>query len=333
MKKLFGAFAVIGISALLLCGCSGGVSPIKGDKDDTKVVANVLDTPIYLDEVKYLAYNYKLEMENRYGEGIWDSEDSSEKYQEELKERVEGALKENASFIAVCKEYGVDINDKDTGEYVKEYINSFAEELGGKEEYIKQLAENGMTDRYLRYIIAIDSSREELKTALCKADMIDDSDENARKVIESDEFIRTLHVLIKNDAGEDIEDNRKKAEEVLSKLNEGEPFNRMIGRHSEDVIMTTTDGYYFMRGEYEKAYEDAAFALEIDEYSDVVECSGGFYIIKRLEKESEYIEVNFDSLKDRYIYVKFEEIVDEKAENAEIEYTDFGKELDIAALE
>ena len=313
--------------------CSGGVSPIKGDKDDLKVVANVFGNDVCLEEVKYLTFNYKLEMENKYGEGIWDAPDSSEFYRDELEGKVYAAMLQNPVLLSFYEEYDVDIDDKDTKNAVQEYINSVSEEMGGIESYKKQLKENGISDHHLRYMLALEMSREELRQKFLEAGLIDDADEIARTFIESDEVIRTLHVYICNDAGDDIEENRALAKKVVSLLDEGEPITRMIGRYSEDFYMTTTDGYYFMRGEYEEAYENAAFALGVDEYSGVVEGENGFYVIMRLPKESEYIEKNFADLKDRYIYVLFENVINERLATAELVYTDYGKNIDILNLE
>ena len=327
MKKIYRRLTAVFmlIAMLALVSCSGGVSPIKASGDDLNIVANVLGKPIYLEEVRYLTHNFRLDMEAKYGEDISEHE-------AELVEKIENAMCQNPVLLSLCDEYGIDIEDKETENYVKDYINDFAEQLGGKEEYTKQLEENGITDHHLRYLISIESVKERLRQAMLADGSIDDSDESARDVIESDDFIRTLHVYIGNDAGDDIEANRERAEEVLKKLDGGEPFNRMIGRYSEDVYMTTTDGYYFMRGEYEKAYEDAAFSLAENEYSGVIEGENGFYIILRLPKESEYIEKNFESLKDRYLFVMFEKIIDERAVSGEIEYTEYGKTLDFAKI-
>lgn len=322
------AFVMIAFSS-----CSGGVAPIKGDKDDLKVVANVLEKPICLEEVEYLTFNYKLEMENKYGEGIWDTAEGSELYRAELESKVEAAMLKNPILLSFYEEYNIDIDDKDTKNSVQEYINSVVDEIGGGEEYKKQLKENGISDHHLRYLLALEMSREELRQKFLETGLIDDSDDTARDFIESDEVIRTLHVYIGNDAGDDIDENRKLAEKVVSLLEEGEPITRMIGRYSEDFYMTTTDGYYFMRGEYEEAYENAAFALGVDEYSGVVEGENGFYVIMRLPKESEYIEKNFADLKDRYIYVLFENIINERLATAELVYTDYGKNIDILNLE
>lgn len=327
MKKFF----VLSLLALVLVlsSCSGGIAPIKGDASDLNIVANADGGPIYLEEVRYFAHNFRLDMEKKYGEDIF----ADDKYKAMLTERVENAMLKNAAFLSLCEEYGIDITDKDTEKYTAEYINSFAEQLGGKEEYKKQLKENGMTDHLLRHLISIEASGEALRQAMLSSSAIDGSDDKAREVIESDDFIRTLHILIRNDEGDSIEENRKKAEEVLRQLDAGESFNRMIGRNSEDIYMTTTDGYYFMRGEYEKAYEDAAFSLLENEYSRVVESEDGFYIILRLPKEDDYIEMNFDSLKDRYIYVMYENIIAARANEISLEYTDYGKTLDLMSLD
>ena len=330
--KIYCRVVILLLLAISLAACSGGISPIKGDKTDLNVVANVSDIPVYLEEVEYLAHNYKLDIEKKYGEGIWDSAESSEEYRAELEQNILSGMLECASFVSLCEKYGVDIDDKDTEKYVKEFINTFAGELGGKEEYIKQLEENGLTDHHLRYLMAIDASKEELRIALCREGVIDDSDETARAFIESDQFIRTLHIYIQNDEGEDVSENRKKAEKALAELEGGEKLTRLIGRYGEYDGMTTTDGYYFMRGEYEKVYEDASFALAENEYSGIVEGETGFYIIARLPKEAEYIEKNFESLKDRYLYENFEELIAAEAEKAELVFTDYGKTVDITFL-
>ncbi|MBQ8005899.1 MAG: peptidylprolyl isomerase [Clostridia bacterium] len=321
-KTAFLFLLIISLSA-----CSG-IRPIKGDKSDLNIVAKIGDVPVYLEEVKYLAENYKQDMEKKYGEGIWDNADTAEKYRAELEENILGGMKKSASFVSLAKKYGVDIDDKETEKYVNEYINS---QFDDKAVYIEQLEENGITDHHWRYLIAIESSKEELRQVLCREGVLDDSDEKARSVIESDAFIRTLNVYIGNDEGEDIEANRAKAEEALRKLEEGEKLPRVIGRYSDYDGTTTTDGHYFMRGEHEKAYEEAAFALDENEYSDVVEGENGFYIIARLPKDAEYIEKNFETLKAQYLYVEFNELLSNEAEQAELEFTEYGKTLDLAA--
>ena len=316
---------------LSLFSCGSGIKPIKASKDDLRTVATVLGREIKYDETRYLAYTYKLDMESIYGAGIWDAPTAEHK--EELEAKIESVLAENAALLAFYDEYDIDTESSEAEKSVRAYIDQFAGELGGADAYKKYLEESRMTDRYLRYILSIEVCREKLRQALISDGKIDSSDEAFEAAIKSDEFVRTLHVYIGNDEGDDVEENRKRAEKVVELLDSGEPMTRMIGRYSEDIYMTTTDGYYFMRGEYEKAYEEAACGLAVGEYSGVVEGEKCFYVIMRLPKEDEYIEKNYESLKDRYLYVMFDEIVDEKTSGAEISYTDFGKGLDFSALD
>ena len=43
--------------------------------------------------------------------------------------------------------------------------------------------------------------------------------------------------------------------------------------------------------------------------------------------------MNFDSLKDRYIYVVYENIIAARANEISLEYTDYGKTLDLMSLD
>ncbi|MGN1047544.1 MAG: SurA N-terminal domain-containing protein [Eubacteriales bacterium] len=317
---------------ILLCACQTNIKPVKSSADELRSVALVNEKAVSYEEVRYLTLNFKKDMALKYGEGIWDDTVSAEKYRNELESKVFDAMKKYPVLSEMLEKYGIDVSDKEISEYVKSYINDFADSLGGKDEYLRQLDENGMTDHYLRYMLSLEACREKLRQALCTDKAIDDSDRAARAAIKSDEFIRTLHIYISNDNGDDIEENRRRAEEALALLDAGEKLTTLIGRYSEDFYMTTTDGYYFTRGEYEKAYEDAAFALSVGDHSGVVEGETGFYIIMRLEKDENYIEKNFDTLKEQYLYVQFDNILSEAEKNAVITLTEYGKTLDILKI-
>ena len=108
----------------------------------------------------------------------------------------------------------------------------------------------------------------------------------------SDDEARTItvqHILIKTYAldgtGKKVEyteeakqDAYRQAGEVLRLVNEGEDFDELIRRYSEDDKGT----YSFGKGEMDAAFETAAFNLGKDEISDVVETEFGYHIIKCL---------------------------------------------------
>lgn len=305
--------------AALLSACSSS-----GEK-----YATVLGVDITTDKVKYLTLNYMSDMEAKYGEGIWETD--AETYRAELEANLEEAIKKDAATRALLEEYDIDTGAKSVKSYVSETIKSAESEAGGSKAFKAVLEENHMTEDLLRDMLAVEKCKETLSEKLVESGAVDVSEETFERVLET-EFIRTLHVFISNDEGDDIEENAEKAAKVLSLLEDGTPINKLIGRYSEDYYMVTTDGYYFMRGEYEEAYENAAFALDVGEHSGVVVGSDGFYIIVRLEPETEYLEENYDSLRDRYSYVKMQEAIAEKAAEAVIELTESGRALDLIKI-
>ena len=334
MKKYFLRGVCVLLAAVLtlpLASC-GGIKPQKSKGDELKVVATVDGQDIYYEELRYLALNARADMEYKYGEGCFADPEKGEALVAELEDFVWSNLSKNTVILSYAKELGIDPNNADVKKAVQSAIDSVAESAGGKKGYLAQLEENFMTDHLLRFNLQASQVLNLIQIELLNNKTIDGSDEAARAVIESDAFIRTLHVYVQNDAGEDVDANREKAQTALDELKAGEKLNSVIGRYSEDFYMTTTDGYYFTYGEYEQAYEDAAFALEVGEFSDIIETSSGFFIIYRLEKDSEYVEKNFESLKERYLYAQAEAILEQRAEKAELVATDFGKSLNLIEI-
>ena len=66
--------------------------------------------------------------------------------------------------------------------------------------------------------------------------------------------------------------------EVYKLVEQGEDFDELIRRYSEDDKST----YSFGKGEMNEAFETAAFNLGKDEVSDIVESEFGYHIIKCL---------------------------------------------------
>ncbi len=110
------------------------------------------------------------------------------------------------------------------------------------------------------------------------------------------------HILISTQAtGDetvDVEEKRALAQSILDRINAGEDFDALRDEFDEDPGQTT-DGYTFISGEMMPEFEEAAFALKIDEVSGIVETSYGFHIIKRIPGsfELENYWKNDDSVK------------------------------------
>lgn len=77
---------------------------------------------------------------------------------------------------------------------------------------------------------------------------------------------------------------RKRAEEVLKKIRDGEKFSEVAKQYSEDVSASTGGDLGFLeRGKMVAAFQDAVFKLSPGEVSGIVETSYGLHIIRLQE--------------------------------------------------
>lgn len=332
MKNFIRRTFVLALALLMLVSC-GKVNPISPTEADLAVVMQSAGYDICYDELRYYACNLKTQMAGYYGADIWANEASAAPYLDELKQGITDMSRYNAAVLSLCAEFGISIEETGIQNDVQAEVEALVEECGSMKNYRAALEEYYMTDRLFRYMTGITLCETELYHVMLDLGLLDNSDEAAETFFASDEFIRTLHIYINNDEGESIEDNRAKAEAILAELNAGEKFNTLIGRHSEDFYMTTTNGYYFTRGEMNEAYEAAAFALAENSYSDVVQTDTGFYIIQRLPKDADYISRNFEDLKHQYLSALFYNIIEERRNTLTVTETEYGSSIALWSIE
>lgn len=89
------------------------------------------------------------------------------------------------------------------------------------------------------------------------------------------EKIRCAHILV---------EKQSTALEILGKLKKGESFAALAQNYSIDGSRRRGgDLGFFGKGMMVKEFENAAFALEKGQISDLVKTQFGYHIIKRLE--------------------------------------------------
>ena len=203
-------------------------------------------------------------------------------------------------------------------EGIKNNVSVTDEEI--EEEYETTMSsitsEFGMTEE--EYLLKFDLTKDELKKDLEKeliavkymGEQTDVTEEEAKNYYDKnkDEFLeqRASHILIKttDDDGNELSDEKKeeakkKAEEILSRVKNGEDFATLAKEYSEDT--SAEDGGdigYFKEGELVESFQEAVESLDNgDVYPEVVESDYGYHIIKKTGEK----QASFDDEKESLI--------------------------------
>ena len=302
----------------------------------TKTVGKVGEYEVPYDEFYFLALSYKPSLEAKYGKYDTLEGEKAKQFENELRELVYSNIFTNYAILSICKEEGLTLDAKGLDKRVDDYIEKLiiTDFASVKSEYKKSLSHYGMTERYVRFSVSVDMLYSDLMSKLLEKNEVVKDDAKMKDVIKN-EYVRTWHVAVINDSGDNVESNRAKAAAALEKYRNGSmSMYQLIGSaYNEDLSLTELDGFYFTRGSMDEAYEKAAFGLKVNEVSNVVETSGAFYVIQRLEIEDAYVNENLDDLKQKYINSIVYENLDKKKAELKFESNKFADGLNIANLE
>lgn len=308
---------------ILSCALTSCSEKDKNNIADDECILTCAGNEISYGLYRYFFLNYKA---NYTEEQL--SEDSANIYAE-IEEDCFESLCGVYAVIAMCSEYGISITDSDITEQVDATIAQICEQNINEENdktgvkgYKKQLAANFMTEAVLRFVLAVDYAEQELFIKMTGDGGVIASDDDTVRRAFDEEFIRVLQVYINTEETDKTYDECKAlALDIATKAKSGGDFDTLVANYSNDYTMTR-DGYYMPRGWMNESFEEVAFALEVGESSDVLELSDGFHIIKRYDMEDEYIEKNFETLKERYLTCRFYERVDAKATSIKVTKTE-----------
>lgn len=359
---------VIALLAFASCGYSEKTNRIAPTELESKVVATVGGYEILYDELAYVATECRALLEDTYGKGIWDDPTTAAKYLPELEEMIVNAVTSPYSVLSLCQEYGYknalekDEIVKQVDQHIYGIIISILEDQGAKFEvetnsdglikssldltdeqigkayaqYETILREYGITDRVVRIYLGADFARDELQYILCeKEEKVPYSDDDIWEFMISDDFIRVNHIFISCKTPKEFEEKYDLAVSVRDGIRGGTPLDNYIRNGTDnDFGRVSTAGYYFTYSEMDTAYEKAAFALDVGEVSDVVRTSDGYYIIQRLEKSTEHMNLHIASYANRIVYAKVQGYIDARhAEFADsFTFNEYGSGLDLTKI-
>lgn len=293
--------------------------------------AKVNDVTISISDYEKNLAIIKKQIEATVGADIWTQDSGQGKtYNELLKDQVLEKLIEDQLILAEAKKENIELVAE---EFEKEFV-TFKEQVKSLPDYDTFLKEKGITDEFLKKQLEIDSIVYKYKEKFAEKNAISDEDlqkyydENAAEYNVNE--VKASHILLKTvDANfvpfpeEKIAEVKKQAEELLVRVKAGEDFAVIAKEYSEDEASAVNGGDlgFFGKGVMVKEFEEAAFALEPNEISGLVNSTYGFHIIKVVEKKNEvtpFEEVK-DSIKNNLSQQAYIDFVDSLKKTAKIE--------------
>ncbi|MEH7009408.1 peptidylprolyl isomerase [Neobacillus niacini] len=186
-----------------------------------------------------------------------------------------------------AKKQKVSVTDEDLNKEVDKLKESY-----GGEDVFNQVLESNNT--------SVDVLKEDLKNYLTLRKLLEPQieitdeelqtyfDENKDSFGEAEQ-VKASHILVEDEAT---------AKEIKQKLTDGADFAELAKEYSTDEGSKENGGElgFFPRGTMVTEFEDVAFALPINEISDLVKSDYGYHIIK-VEEKKEAKEANFDDSK------------------------------------
>jgi len=147
------------------------------------------------------------------------------------------------------------------------------------------LLERRLDQSFAGRVKQIDIDGIRAKTVVPPAD-VERTYNNSIEQYTTPEQVRASHILLKTE-GKDDAAVKAKAEEVLKQAKAGADFAELAKKHSEDEQSAKNGGDldYFGRGRMVPEFDQAVFAMQPNQTSDLVKTQYGYHIIKLVDKK------------------------------------------------
>lgn len=288
----------------ILASCSG--TP-KYQSHDTTVVMKIGDNGISADLYRYYYCSYKYRSGEQYSET-------------ELRKMTEKSLCEIMAVKDVAKKLKMSLPDDDV-KLITDTITSMKKAYKTGEEYYAELSKNYLSEQVFYDIRYNDMLQELLYYYMTDESsmQIDSSKETFEKALESD-FLAAVNIVI-TEKTEDKDtglSGKELAGSVLEKIKAGEDIYELAEKYSAD---SESGDRYFAPLTVQDFFEEKVRSLKIGEVSDVYEGDVGYCITKRVALDQNYINKNYDELRENFKFSEYLKIMTEKAESYKVEYT------------
>ena len=302
-----GVLGVSMVTGLTACGGDDGTKVVFTTGFGKNEVFRIGDESCSKAEIMIYLTTIQNQYANVYGTEIWNTSLNGVTLEDNVKETVLARIAQIKTMYLLAKEKEVTLDEAEEAKVVQaaqEYYSSLndteIETMGATEEIVENLyREYAMADKVYRLII------QDINPEI--------SDDEARTITVQYIYFRTC---VLDGTGKKIEYSEEEKQEILRKAeevrfqlkNEEADFEELILKYSDSEEGTCSFG----KGEKDQAFEDAAFNLETDEISDIVETPDGYYLIKCI---STFNRTETDANKVKIVEKRREEVFGQEYED------------------
>lgn len=304
------AAALLTVLLLLLSGC---MDSLKGSKVvlttgfEKNEVFRIEDMSCTLPEAMVYLINTKNRYESVYGREIWNVSLDGVTLEENIKETVLAQLAQQKTMNLLARQNGVALSEEEEAR-VMQAAETYFQSLSEEEKSALQITVKDVEELYREYALA-----RKVYQYIIKDINPEISDDEARTITVQYIYFRTC---VLDGTGKKIEYSEEEKQEILRKAeevrfqlkNEEADFEELILKYSDSEEGTCSFG----KGEKDQAFEDAAFNLETDEISDIVETPDGYYLIKCI---STFNRTETDANKVKIVEKRREEVFGQEYED------------------
>ena len=302
--------ALLTVLLLLLSGC---MDSLKGSKVvlttgfEKNEVFRIEDMSCTLPEAMVYLVNTKNRYESVYGREIWNVSLDGVTLEENIKETVLAQLAQQKTMNLLARQNGVALSEEEEARAMQA-AETYFQSLSEEEKSTLQITVKDVEELYREYALA-----RKVYQYIIKDINPEISDDEARTITVQYIYFRTC---ILDGTGKKIEYSEEEKQEILRKAeevrfqlkNEEADFEELILKYSDSEEGTCSFG----KGEKDQAFEDAAFNLETDEISDIVETPDGYYLIKCI---STFNRTETDANKVKIVEKRREEVFGQEYED------------------
>lgn len=281
MKRLYKSVLLL-LAVCLFCFVLAGCEKESEEKKkivlttgfDENEIFRIGEEVCFRPEVMLYLTNMQNQYETVYGQEIWKKKIGDITLEQKIKNMVLARIARIKTMVLLAKERGVTLSTEEE-EKASEAASEYFSSLNDTEKQQIGVTLSDVKQSYLEYALA-----NKVYDSIIQDTNPEISDDEARIVTVSQIVIKTYNLdedgnrvdysaEAKRSAGE-------KAQEIKSKLKNGEEFDSLAAKYNEEEQISVS----FSKGEKDSVYEEAAFNLGEGEISDVLDTKEGFVILR-----------------------------------------------------